>query len=321
MAGRVLDFWFEPVPEARLKLFQRGFVLTFVIYIAAWAEFPYEWLTTYGYHLTAATTSRAYPVPLTPLPPWLLVPFLVGLFATSVAGVLAIGGRVTMILLVGFAYYVQMVDQPSSFTLNKLFVVYFTLLAVQPSAKVFRDPSGAKRRYISAWPLRTIQAGLVLQYFTAGICKMAHGDWLKEADILLGHSVGLYRTEVAALVVEHLPHFAWIALSVGALAFEVGSPLLFLVKRIRPFGLVFGVVMHLSIAVLMVDLIYFSLQMIWFYVLFVDEAVVLRTEARICSMMDSAWARIRRLPTGIFGRLRRRGAAMRASESSGSHPR
>ncbi len=112
-----------------------------------------------------------------------------------------------------------------------------------------------------------LQATLILQYLAAGLAK-AGGDWLKSGDVLWSQVQGVYRTELAAWSLRHLPLWVWSVLQHLALAFELLAPVLFTVRRLRPLALVLGLGFHLVIALMMKDLIFFSLQMWTFYLLF-----------------------------------------------------
>ena len=276
--SRVLDFWFEPIAEARLRLFGRVFALTFLIYMVAWLIGGGDhWFTDAGFHLSPEAEYRNRAPSLPPLPAWAFIPFTVWLLGLSFVATLGLGGRWVFALLVPTAIYIQLVERMASFTLNKLFVVTFLLLALQSGAVLIRGRNRDERRQ-SAWPLRVLQSMLLIQYATAGLCKVLHGDWLEVHDILFGHSVGIYRTAVAAWVVHHLPHSAWTGLSSLALGFELAAPLLFCVQKLRPIAFILGIGMHISIAVLMDDLVYFSLQMMSFYILFLPERWVVRAD-------------------------------------------
>ena len=63
----------------------------------------------------------------------------------------------------------------------------------------------------------------------------------------------------------------WAAQQHLALFFEASAPLLFLVAKLRPLAFFLGIGFHLVIAVMMKDLIYFTLQMLCFYILFVPS--------------------------------------------------
>lgn len=333
--ARVLDWWFEPVHPVRLRTFEKAFALSFVLYMSAWLHGAAEWLTTSGFHYPLDISDRAFSMPLPPLPPSLLWPFVFVLIGAPMLVVIGRFRRPALFLSLLCAFYVQRVDTYSAFTINKLFIVGFLVLFLAPAAVgrgggdyATRDQRISPREWLvavivgggytawampegklndnatiwllfsafiagvvtlmalswrrrpasdggpdlrqSAWPVRVLQATLIIQYGTAGICKMAHGDWLDRTDILIGHSVGLYRTEVATWLIDILPHWAWVVQGVLALGFEIGAPILFIFKRLRPLAYMLGVGMHIVIAVMMVDLIWFSLQMVTFYILFVD---------------------------------------------------
>lgn len=267
--GAVLDWWFAPIRPARLRVFERVFAATFILYMGAWLHGAEEWLTTAGFHYPLDLSDRAYSIPLPPLPPAWLWPFVAVLIGAPLLVVLGIARRPALLVTTLCAFYVQRVDTYSAFTINKLYLVCFLLLLLAPAPREVAVEGGRAARQ-SAWPLRVIQATLIIQYGTAGICKVLHGDWLKRADILVGHSVGLYRTEAAAWLIDVLPHWAWVVQGVMALGFELLAPVLFIVKRLRPVAYVIGVGMHVVIALMMVDLIWFSLQMVTFYLVFVD---------------------------------------------------
>lgn len=297
-ATMAVDFWFAAVAPERLRLFQRLFTLTFFIYLLGWTSAATEWLTVKGFHLSAEATSAAYPSPAPALPVAWLGPFLVLLFGVTILGILDVGGRATRIALCALAWYVQMVDQPASFTLNKIYVVFFFVLAVA-SAPAEASPSTtpaadapAPRRWQSAWPIRCIQATLLIQYCTAGICKAAWGDWLFRTDVLFTHTVGIYRNELAAWVVHHMPGPFWVVFAWGALLFELFAPVLFMVKRLRVVGMLWGIGFHAGVALLMHDLIFFSEQMICIYILFVSEERVVQVERALTAVPRALRARL-----------------------------
>lgn len=269
-----LDFWFRRISEARFLLWQRAFALTFIIFVSQWSYYGAEWLTDVGYHISAKATDTVYPAPYPTLPQWALIPFLVAMFGSATLVMLNLAGRIPKVVVLACAIYIQVADQISSFTLNKLYIVGFFLIAFAPRTVSEKSAQG-ERRFMSAWPVRVLQATLLIQYGEAGICKAYHGDWLHKVDILYGHSVGIYRTEIAGWLMTHMPPIFWVASSLFALAFELFAPVIFAFRRLRPFAMLSGVAMHLVIAALMKDLIFFSLQMITFYVVFLrDETCV-----------------------------------------------
>jgi hypothetical protein len=67
----------------------------------------------------------------------------------------------------------------------------------------------------------------------------------------------------------------------AALLFELLAPVLFIVRRLRPLAFAWGLAMHLLIGVTMYQVGYFALQIVGFYVLFVDDALLHRLAARL----------------------------------------
>lgn len=239
-----------------------------------------EWLTTDGFHIVNSSRNTAYPAAFPLVPKDWLTPFLILLFGAPTLLIFDRGGRIIKGSVLALAVYIQLVDQVASFTLNKMYIVYFFFIFIAPRPRNV-SIDGQTRLMQSHWPARMVQATLLIQYTTAGLCKVFWGDWLKVHDILFGHSVGLYRTEIAALLIEYLPHPAWWFLSYGALLFELLALLLFLPRRVRIMGCLIGFVFHMTIAVMMKDLIYFSIQMVTTYVLFLPTEWSVAIETRL----------------------------------------
>ena len=125
---------------------------------------------------------------------------------------------------------------------------------------------------IPAWPIRVLQLSLLLHYAASGLCKSMYGDWLKYHDVLWMQIQGLYMTDAAAWMVRNLPAWTFTVQQHMALGFELLAPVLLGVRRLRWLGFLLGIGMHLLVALTMYQLIYFSLQMIAFYAVFLDPA-------------------------------------------------
>ena len=230
-----------------------------------------EWLTTAGFHLTAEELhAMGYPAPWPLLDPWQALVFAGTIVAAAIALFVNCWRRLVLVVLFLCALYAQRVDFMAAFTLNKLFVGVFAILALAPGIRT--DPeSGVARQSVT--PVRVLQATLILQYFAAGIAKL-NGDWLSGHDLLWTHVQGIYRTDAAAWALRSLPQWAWAVQQHLALVFEACAPLWFLVRQLRPVAFVLGIGFHLIIALMMKDLIFFSAQMLCFYVLFVNSNVL-----------------------------------------------
>lgn len=268
-AQRLEELCFGPIDAIRLDAFRFALGLSLLVYMAARWRWAAEWLGDESFHISRFAFQPFETPPLPPLPVIWLPAFGLLLFAAVFAFIGGYCERPTAILLAGSLVYISLVDRISSFTLNKLFIVSLLVLAAAPPP--VGDPrDGGATQLRMAWPVRILQATLSLHYFTAGWCKAVHGDWLVDPYALWSHAQGVYRTELAGWLLYALPLKAWAFLQAGALAFELGAPLLFLPRRLRGFAILSGCTFHLTVALLMDRLIHFSLQMCCFYLLFVE---------------------------------------------------
>ena len=231
------------------------------------------WLTDQGFHISAEATSSQY-IPVPPLMTPEMVPFATGVFAVlSSLYLFGYGRKILNWVFCALCIYIQAMDQPSSFSVNRLLISYFFLLSLQPPEEEVEG-----KRVMSGWLFRIIQLTLALQYFGAGICKGYFGDWLNDMNyVIWSQSQGHYKNLLSAWAIHEMPGFMWSFFAWGTLILETGAPFfLFYNKRTRLFCILGCFLMHLGIAVLMKDLIFFSFQMVTAYVFFLPEQWVLR---------------------------------------------
>ncbi|MCA9400883.1 MAG: HTTM domain-containing protein [Candidatus Omnitrophica bacterium] len=272
-------FWFGGVLPQRLNLFERVFTFTFLLYMIERFRYAGEWLTDRGFHLTARTKSHFHVDPF-PLMPEQWVPvFGVILFGSALSIMFQWQRRVMIWILFFCAVYVQNVDAVSAFTLNKYYIVVFLLLAISPRPQWITDAKKDGGSLQSVWVLRTLQATLLIAYFTAGTCKLMHGDWLHHTDTLWTQVQGIYRTDAAAWMLRALPKWTWAVQMYAALIFELTAPILFAFRKTRPVAFIWGIGFHLLIALTMHQLIYFSIQLMTFYILFLPEETITQLNA------------------------------------------
>ena len=266
-SSRLLDFWFEAVDPLRLDTFRVLFASVLLLYLGVRLLHPYEWLTSFGLHYTAETRLGIDPVPWPLLPAFLVPPFVALLVGSIVCVIVGWRARLFLWVVLALVVYIQYVDWLTISTPNKLFIVGFAVLALAPPRSRLGD--GGELRQ-SAWPVRVLQATLLIQYLTAGTCKIVFGDWLLHDDVLWTHMQGVHRTDIGAFLLRVLPTQAWPPLMYSALAFEVLAPVLFAVRRTRLLACVWGFTFHMLVAATMNKFIYFGLQMTTFYVLFLE---------------------------------------------------
>jgi hypothetical protein len=277
--ARASEWALGPVPAIRLESFRWTFTLALLVYTLAWSLEAREWLTSASYHLSpAASGGLQLPVPL--LGRAALPVFLILYIGSMVGILLDVRPRACAYVVFVGLLYVTTVDRLASFSMNKLALVAWLilLLAPWPSREAKDDPPQLR----SAWPLRILQATLLLQYFGAGICKL-RGDWLSSSKVLWLQAQDIYMTELSAWMVREVPSGAWAAMQHGSLAFELLAPILFCVRRLRPLGFAWGLAMHLGIGLMMYRVGYFSLSVVAYYVLFADERRLLALRQRLRS--------------------------------------
>lgn len=271
-------FWHAPIDPLPLALFRQAFAWTALIYFASWARFAPEWLTNVGYHPPAELDAVNSPqLPL--LPEWALPVVGAIFFGALLAYIFGFARRVVVWIVFAGAVYALQVDPIAAFTLNRLFVLGFFILAISPepqaaSASPETDAPPASPETDApptqrAWPTRMLQVTVVSMYCASGLCKSINGDWWTGEDVLWMQVQGLYMTDTAAWMVRTLPHWMWTVQEKLALWFEILAPLLFGVRRLLPIAFVIGLGLHIVVAVTMDQLIYFSLQMMCFYLLFI----------------------------------------------------
>ena len=72
--------------------------------------------------------------------------------------------------------------------------------------------------------MRIIQATLLIQYFTAGTCKLVYGNWLESTTVLWSQSQGVFRTELCGWLLANVEQKWWALVQYQALLFELTVP-------------------------------------------------------------------------------------------------
>lgn len=264
--ARAVAFLFGPTDAVRLAAFRLLLAHDLLLYVLFRWRHAEEWLTPLGYHPTGAVTGGAQqPVPL--LAPDALPWFGVAYFGSIAALILGVRPRATIWPVLAGTLYVTLADRLAAFTINKLFVASLLILALAPPIV----EHAGRLRTRSAWPLRALQATCIIQLFGAGVCKLRYGPWLERGDTLWHQVQVMFMTDIAAWMVRALPMWLWAILQHLALGFELLAPILLIVRPLRPLAYLLGAGMFLVIALTMYELIFFSLQMCTFFVLFVDS--------------------------------------------------
>ncbi len=185
-----------------------------------------------------------------------------------------------------WCFLVLMTDFAGSFSINRSSILILLVLAASPSGHVLSLDAVLRARRsggavppplaptISAWPIRTLQWFLLCWYVLAGLFKVSV-DWsfFRSNDVLYSQLQGWYMNDLSFWVLHHVPR-PWLGiLQQLSLYFEVFAPIWFLPAWLRPWGMLVGVGMHVSIALLMSGLWYFSAELLSLYCVFLPVSV------------------------------------------------
>lgn len=250
-------FWFAPFPVRLSSAFRIVHGCALFAFLVAWWQNSSEWLTVAGFHAPDELAG--------PLAPSLLPAF--GVFQFGALILFISGWHVR--IMAGLSWlcflYVTLADRVSAYSINSIYL--FTLVVF------LLFPTKSKSESIPVAPVRLLQLALVAIYFSSGWHKAVFGDWLESPHVLEASIKGIYMTDFAAWALRIMPTWVWTVAQYAVLAFELFSPVLFFSRQLRIYGIIAGCVFHLGIALFMDQLIYFSLQMMSFYVLFLPEGV------------------------------------------------
>ncbi len=265
MCSQWEQFWFEEIPAILLSTFRMVHCATLFLFLAAWWRHAPEWLTTKGFHFSDEL--------LPPLAGWGLPILACVQFGSLVLLFFGWRTRTNALISIGCLTYVTLIDRVAAYSINSIYLYSLAVLAAYS-----RHPDHAGR--IPATPIRLLQIALVVIYFSSGWNKAVYGDWLDSPTTLWTTMQGVYMTDAAAWSVRHIPIPFWAILQYTVLAFELFSPVLFSSRQTRFFAILAGCAFHLGIALFMDKLIFFSLQMMSFYVLFWNGPLAFRTAFR-----------------------------------------
>ena len=263
-----LQWWIGREDAVRLRIFESAFTLVFVSMLGFNFTEWQDWLTPEALYLTDEEARvLGYPPTFPRMPAWMVPGFAVIILLSATGIALNRWRRLSLIAMAAIAIYVQGVDYLSTSAQNKLAIAVFVLLATAPG---YTTDAVTGRMMACLAPVRIIQATLLIEYWAAGWTKcFGEGAWLKHADTLQLIVMGFHRTDLAAWFLRTMPPMFWTLGQMTTLVFEVGAPIWFTWKRTRWLAVAFGLSLHLGIALMMKNLIFFAAQMWSFYPLFV----------------------------------------------------
>jgi uncharacterized membrane protein YphA (DoxX/SURF4 family) len=229
-----------------------------------------HWLTDVGFVVPPrAVVDYRQPLYIPPIPVWL---------ATVVAAVTITSGLATSLgyrtrwasgVFAALLAYLALADRLEAFTVNKLGTVIAIALFASPTGARFsidawrrgkRAPSEPPVTHVSWGTVRFFQFLLAFMYLASGIAK-SKGGWLSDPNVIWSHLHDSYQTTFTYFLASSAPAAGFTLFQYLTLAYELGAPLWFSVRRLRPWGLAFGMSMHAAIGVMFGPVVWFSLLM------------------------------------------------------------
>jgi uncharacterized membrane protein YphA (DoxX/SURF4 family) len=271
--ARQASDWFSPELIIRLEILRLFTPLAILGFLSSRIAYTDQWISEDGFCLPDLGTQDVHnAVYLPPIPVWA---------AWSVAGLLVIcglsvaAGFKTRLSAGAFAVlllYVAMADRLAAFTVNRIAPMVALAICLSPAGTRFSVDAWLARRRLkgegvvprvdlaSGGTIRFFQAFLVVFYTASGICK-ARGDWLKHPAVLWTHLHDSYQTAFTLVLANSLPAPMWTLFQAVTLAFECCALVWLVPRRLRPFGLGFGLGMHVLIGLMFGPVLWFSLLM------------------------------------------------------------
>jgi hypothetical protein len=209
------------------------------------------------------------PLYLPPIPVWLAFVVAIATVASGLLTSLGYRTRWASGIFAGLLAYLALADRLEAFTVNKL----GTAVAVA----LFASPAGA-RFSVDAWlrgkqkldtrlathvhwgNVRFFQVLLAFMYLASGLAK-CKGDWLSNPNAIWSHLHDSYQTAFTYFLATTVPAAGFTLFQYLTLVYELGAPVWFGVRRLRPAGLAFGLAMHAAIGLMFGPVIWFSLLM------------------------------------------------------------
>jgi hypothetical protein len=234
-----------------------------------WSRFLHveHWLTEVGFVVPPRPTSDyRQPLYIPPVPVWLAVLIAMATIASGIATSLGYRTRIASGVFAFLLGYLALADRLEAFTVNKLGTVIAIALFVSPcGARYGLDArlggkDDAKPTFVSWGNVRFFQALLMFMYLGSGFAKLG-GGWLSDPNVIWSHLHDSYQTGFTHFLARTVPAFGWTLFQYATLAYEVGAPLWFSLRRTRVPALFVGLGMHATIGLMFGPVIWFSLLM------------------------------------------------------------
>jgi hypothetical protein len=258
----------EPMPVLRIELFRIFgplFILGFMSRRFVYAD---EWIGPVGFRVPPLGGDWRQPMYIPAVPTGVAWTIAVVMVVAGLAVSLGYRTRTSALVFASTLAFVALSDRLAAFTVSKISPVLMIAVAIGPSGTrlgvdAWRKRQAGGKRPRKMRPLgsvRFLQLFLPTFYSSSGIAK-ARGDWLTTPHLLWTHLHDTYQTSISFLIASITPGWAFNVLQALVLAFEAGAPVWFAIRGTRNYAFVFGMGLHLMIALMFGPVIWFGFLM------------------------------------------------------------
>ncbi len=265
-----LAYWLEdPVPLVRLEVVRILVPLVTLGFMWARVTHAGHWLGDAGFRVPdLGKPDWRQPLFIPALPSWAAWTVAVTMVVSGIACSVGYRTRASALVFAATLFFGALSDRLGAYSVSKLTPVIMVAVAAGPCGRLLSVDAFLKRRRggkrwkteIPSGSIRFLQLLPVVLYMASGIAK-ARADWLHEPLVLFSQIHGSYQTPVAYALARALPRWSWTAMQGTVLFFETCAPLLFGLRRTRPYALGFGLAMHAMIALMFGPVVWFALLM------------------------------------------------------------
>ena len=284
-----------PQPIERLEFVRLLAPLAILGFLASRFVHVEHWLTEVGFVVPPrAVSDYRQPLYIPAIPVWLAYLVVIATVASGLLTSLGYRTRWASGIFAALLAYLALADRLEAFTVNKLGTAVAVALFVSPAGARFsidawlrgkQQPDTRVTTHVHWGNVRFFQVLLAFMYFASGIAK-SKGDWLSNPNVIWSHLHDSYQTAFTYFLASTVPAAAFTLFQYLTLAYELGAPVWFGVRRLRPLGLAFGLAMHASIGLMFGPVVWFALLMM--VLLFGSFAPL----AWLTRLLETAWAKI-----------------------------
>ena len=260
-----------PQPVERLEFIRLLAPLAILGFLMSRFVHVEHWLTDVGFVVPPrAVADYRQPLYIPPIPAWLAAVVAAATITSGLATSLGYRTRWASGVFAALLAYLALADRLEAFTVNKLGTAVAIALFASPSGARFSIDAWRREKkrtqdespvtHVSWGSVRFFQVLLSFMYLASGIAK-AKGGWLSDPNVIWSHLHDSYQTTFTYFLASSVPAAGFTLFQFLTLAYELGAPLWFGVRRLRPLGLTFGLGMHASIGLMFGPVVWFSLLM------------------------------------------------------------